>query len=77
VIPADRYRGIDGIPSPRCAEFVDLVQYRSSVPWIFMRHILEHNYEWARVLDNALASFTQRITLILAGQRLDSIHCGR
>ena len=30
-----------------------------------MRHILEHNYKWARVLDNALASFTQRITLIL------------
>ena len=30
-----------------------------------MRHILEHNYEWARVLDNALASFTQRMALIL------------
>jgi hypothetical protein len=44
---------------------VDLVQYRSSVPGIFMRHILEHNYEWARVLDNALASFTQRMALIL------------
>jgi hypothetical protein len=65
LIPADRYRGIDGTPSPRCAEVVDLVQYRSSVPAIFMRHILEHNYEWARVLDNALASFTQRMALIL------------
>ena len=40
------------------------VQYRSSVPGIFMRHILEHNYEWARVLDSALASFTQRMALI-------------
>ena len=30
-----------------------------------MRHILEHNYEWARILDNALASFTERMALIL------------
>jgi hypothetical protein len=44
--------------SPRCAEVVDLAHYRSNVPGIFMRHILEHNYEWARILDNALASFT-------------------
>jgi hypothetical protein len=44
---------------------VDLVQYRSSVPGIFMRHILEHNYEWAQILDNALASFTERMVLIL------------
>jgi hypothetical protein len=44
---------------------VDLVEYRSGVSGIFMRHILEHNYEWARILDNALASFTQRMALIL------------
>ena len=65
LIQPERYRGIDGTPSPRCAEIVDLVKYRSSVPGIFMRHILEHNYEWARILDNALASFTQRMALIL------------
>lgn len=33
-----------------------------------MRHILEHNYEWARILDNALASFTQRMAPILFTQ---------
>ena len=65
LIPPDRYRGVDGTPSPRCAEVVDLVEYRSTVPGIFMRHILEHNYEWARLLDNALASFTERMALIL------------
>jgi hypothetical protein len=58
-------QGVDGTPSPHCAEVVDLVEYRSSVPGIFMRHILEHNYEWARILDNALASFTERMALIL------------
>jgi len=65
VMPPERYRGIDGTASPRCAEVVDLVEYRSTVPGLFMRHILEHNYEWARILDNALASFTERMALIL------------
>ena len=65
LIPPERYRGIDGTPSPHCAEVVDLVEYRSTVPGIFMRHILEHNYEWARILDNALGSFTERMALIL------------
>ena len=65
VAPPDRYRGIDGTASPRCAEVVDLVEYRSTIPGLFMRHILEHNYEWARILDNALASFTERMALIL------------
>jgi hypothetical protein len=44
---------------------VDLVEYRSTVAGIFMRHVLEHNYEWARILDNAVASFTERMALIL------------
>jgi hypothetical protein len=65
LIPVGRYRGIDGTASPRCAEVVNLAQYRSAVPGIFMRHVLEHDYEWARVLDNALASFTERMALIL------------
>ena len=30
-----------------------------------MRHVLEHNYEWVALLDNAVASFTRRMTLIL------------
>jgi len=44
---------------------VDLVAYRSHVPGVFMRHVLEHNDEWARILDNAVASFTERMALIL------------
>lgn len=64
-IPADRYRGIDGSHSPFANEIVDLVSYRSSVPGIFMRHVIEHNYEWEKVLNNALNSFTERMVLIL------------
>jgi hypothetical protein len=65
LLPPDRYRGIDGTASPFCDEVVDLAAYRSAVPGLFMRHVLEHNYAWARILDNALASFTERMVLIL------------
>jgi hypothetical protein len=65
LIPPERYRGIDGTASSVCDEVVDLVAYRSTVPGIFMRHILEHNRMWDRILDNALASFTERMALIL------------
>lgn len=65
LISSGRYRGIDGTASAHCSEVVDLVHYRSTVPAVFMRHILEHNYEWRAILDNALASFTERMVLIL------------
>ena len=64
-VPEDRYRGIDGTWSRFADEVVDLEQYRSEVPGIFMRGVLEHNWGWQRVLDNALASFTRRMALVL------------
>jgi hypothetical protein len=30
-----------------------------------MRHILEHNYDWPKILDNAVRSFTRKFCLIL------------
>jgi hypothetical protein len=65
VIPPERYRGLDGTASLFCDAVVDVVTYRSRVPGVFMRHVLEHNDAWARILDNAVASFTDRIVLIL------------
>jgi hypothetical protein len=65
LIPEGRYRGLDGTASMFADEVVDLADYRSSVPGVFMRHVLEHNYGWQLVLDNAVASFTERMALIL------------
>jgi hypothetical protein len=65
LLPPARYRGLDGTASPCCDAVVDLVAYRSRVPGVFMRHVLEHNYEWTWILDNAVASFTERMVLIL------------
>ena len=58
------YTGIDGTPG--AADVIaDLSSYRSTTPGLFMRHILEHNYDWRDILENALASFTHRMVLIL------------
>lgn len=60
-----QYRGLDGSQSPAVDEIVDLCIYRSQVPGLLLRHVLEHNFAWEQVLDNALASFTRRMVLIL------------
>jgi hypothetical protein len=65
LLPPERYRGLDGTASPFCDAVVDLVTYRSRAPGVFLRHVLEHNEAWPRILDNALASFTDRMALIL------------
>ena len=57
------YVGVDGTPG--AADVVaDLSTYRSKTPGLFMRHVLEHNYDWEQILQNALSSFTQRMSLI-------------
>ena len=64
-MPPGLYRGIDGSRTPFADEIVDLTTYRSSTPGLFLRHVLEHNYDWATILDNAVASFTERMVLVL------------
>jgi hypothetical protein len=64
-IPEDRYVGLDGSHSPFADKIVDLATYRSSVPGVFMRHVLEHNYQWAAILENAVASAQSKFFLVL------------
>lgn len=59
------YVGLDGSHSKFADKIVDLAKYTSSVPGIYMRHVLEHNYEWEAILNNALDSFTERMCLVL------------
>ena len=58
------YIGIDGT-GPTADMIADLSTYRSQVPGLFMRGILEHNHDWRVILQNALDSFTQRMFLML------------
>jgi len=61
----NRYKGVDGSKTPFADIKIDLTNYYSSVDGIFMRHVLEHNYEWKLILENACKSFTQKMCLIL------------
>jgi len=59
------YIGVDGSHTPFANVITDLATYRSSTDGLFMRHVLEHNYEWVQILTNAVDSFTYRMALIL------------
>lgn len=57
--------GLDGSHSPFADKIVDLEAYTSEVDGIFMRHVLEHNYQWRKILANALASFRRKMVLAI------------
>lgn len=52
--------GVDGSNSIFADRVCDLTQYTSNVEGIFMRHVLEHNIEWYKILKNLMSSFTER-----------------
>jgi hypothetical protein len=60
-----RYVGVDGSNTPFADRIVDLCTYTSRVEGLVMRHVLEHNYEWEKILDGAVRSFTRKFCLIL------------
>ena len=63
-VTKSRYIGVDG-SSQHADKIVDLRDYTSETDCIFMRHVLEHNVDWRRILANAMASFTKRMVLII------------
>jgi hypothetical protein len=68
------YIGVDGSKTPIADKVVDLCMYTSSVDGIVMRHVLEHNYDWDKILDNAIASFRKKLCLILFTPFVDATH---
>ncbi len=59
------YVGIDGSHNQFVDKQVDLEKYTSSVDGVFLRHVLEHNYNWASILENALKSFNKKMVLAI------------
>jgi hypothetical protein len=60
-----KYIGVDGSVTPFSDIKADLTVYKSKVEGIFMRHIIEHNYEWNKIINNACQSFSTKMCLIL------------
>lgn len=67
------YKGIDGTEG-YCDLVSELTEYKSKTPGLFMRHVLEHNREWKKILENALDSFTERMSLIFFTPWADKTH---
>lgn len=60
-----KYIGIDGSVTPFVDKIVDLRTYKSEVDGIIMRHVLEHNYDWEKVLAGAVSSFKKKFCLVI------------
>lgn len=67
-----KYIGVDGSANPFVDKVADLCTYRSSVDGIVMRHVLEHNYDWADVLAGAVSSFRKKFCLVLFTPFMDT-----
>lgn len=59
------YVGVDSSPS-RFNDVTETLSTRSSRPEaILLRHVLEHNFNWDKILINAIASFQKRMVLVI------------
>jgi hypothetical protein len=81
--PGSAYLGVDGSGSYADVR-EDLAARKTEAEGIVMRHVLEHNENWAEILDNAIRSCTRRLFIALytpaaeetrALDRPDVAHC--
>ena len=63
-VTKSEYVGLDG-SSKHADKIVDLRKYTSDADCLFMRHVLEHNFDWRHILANAIASFRKRMVLVI------------
>jgi hypothetical protein len=70
--PDIEYRGVDGTWSKFADVHADLEEYTSDANGILLRHVLEHNYGWEKILANAVESFAQKLVIILFTPMVDS-----
>lgn len=68
------YTGIDGSFTPYSDVTADLTEYVSDTDGLFMRHVIEHNTGWDKVLANALQSFHRTMVLVLFTPMSDTTH---
>jgi hypothetical protein len=60
-----KYRGIDGSQTPFADQIADLSSYNSTAAAILLRHVLEHNRDWERILASAVHSFKQKLCIVI------------
>ena len=71
---ADAYIGVDGSNSPFADIIEDIATRETSCEGLVIRHVLEHNYNWAEIIDNAVKSFTKKLCVVLFTQWQEETH---
>ncbi len=59
------YIGVDGTKNKFVDKVVDLATYTSDAEGILLRHVLEHNPAWEKILANALRSFGKKLCIVV------------
>lgn len=59
------YKGVDGSKNPNVDQIADLCGYVGDAEGVLLRHVLEHNYGWRKILENALRSFSKKLCIVL------------
>lgn len=67
------YRGVDANFGPGTDVVTDLRTYRSQADGVLLRHVLEHNRDWAVVLANAIAT-APRVCVVLFTPLVEETH---
>lgn len=73
-VPEHVYTGIDGSETVFADVQVDLARYQSDPDGIYMRHVLEHDWNWRNILASATASFRKKFVLVLFTPTSDTTH---
>jgi hypothetical protein len=71
--PPAAYVGVDGSGSYADVR-EDLALRKTTCEGLVMRHVLEHNHNWADILDNAIRSATKRLFIALYTPEVAETH---
>ncbi len=60
-----KYVGVDGSKTGYQDKIEDLTKYKTKVEGIYIRHVLAHNHEYKKILENDLQSFEKILILVV------------
>ena len=66
ICSSQEYIGIDGSNSPYADVIADLEEYTVPTEGILLRHVLEHNLNYEKILANAVAACTRKLCVVIS-----------
>lgn len=66
--------GVDGTLTAFSDVVADLTRYVHFTDGVLLRHVLEHNYDWPSILNNAISSAQYKLCIVLFTPMSDQTH---